>query len=147
VFRHSHESAGAIAPGSSGRSGGAIAIVLGVSRFGVGTVFLAKPVQSVRFLGVDTATAVTAARDAAIGAGTVIARLRGRGGNGWLLAGAACDAIDAAVIANALKRKQVATVPATAVVIAAAAGTIAALATVLPRHRQPAGQPMDTPVT
>jgi hypothetical protein len=120
-------------PESGSRSAAALAI--GIGRLAVGVVFLANPVLSVRLLGVDSATAarldwlarMAAARDAAIGLGTVASSRTGRGVNAWLLAGAACDAADAAVLSNALLRKRVATVPAAAVALSALAGTAVAL--------------------
>lgn len=77
----------------------------------VGAIFLTAPVASVRILGLDTATAarvawlarMTAVRDTVLGAGTVVSSGRRRGAGGWLLAGAVSDAVDAGVLAAALR--------------------------------------------
>lgn len=91
-----------------------IALAIGAMRIGVGAGFLAGPVFSVRMLGVDTATAsrltflarMAAARDGALGVGTVYSALRGQGAAAWLLAGGFCDACDALFIGlSAGKRK------------------------------------------
>lgn len=88
-------------------------LAIGAGRTAVGAAFLAAPELSVRVLGLDTATArrvtwlaqMTAARDAALGAGTLAATARGsRSAGGWLLAGAVADFADAAVLATALRR-------------------------------------------
>jgi hypothetical protein len=113
--------------------------------------FAVNPVQSMRFLGVDTATSrrltwlaqMTAARDIALGVGTVIAAARGRGSSGWLLAGAGCDAADAVAISGALARKQVSPVAAAAVVAVGIVASAAAVAVTIQDRRQP----MVTPVT
>jgi hypothetical protein len=109
---------------------------IGAGRIGLGAAFMAMPVQSVRFLGVDTATAtrldwlarMTAGRDMAIGAGTVLSSLTGRGTRTWLLAGAACDAVDALAVGGALKQKRVSLLPAVGTVVVAGAATAAAVA-------------------
>ncbi len=110
--------------------------MIGAGRVIIGGVFMAKPVLSVRVLGVDTATAtrlqwlarMTAARDAAIGFGTLARARHPDGVNGWLLAGAACDLVDAIAIADALRRKQVATLPGLTVIAVAAASSVIAVA-------------------
>jgi hypothetical protein len=66
-------------------------------------------------MGLDTATAarvawlgrMTAARDAALGAGALSSVLRGRSPAPWLLAGAAADVADAAVVASAMRDRRV----------------------------------------
>ena len=126
-----------------------IAIGVGVGRVLVGASFLANPVASVRFLGVDTATAtrlqwlarMTAARDAALGFGTLASGLHRRGMNGWLLAGAACDVVDGLVIADAARRGQLSALPAAVVTAAAAAGTAIAIGAILGGPR--CGRPRD----
>lgn len=120
------------------------AFLIGSGRVAVGTVFAVNPEQSMRFLGVDTGTAsrltwlaqMTAARDIAVGLGTAVTAVTGRGSAGWLLAGAACDAADAAAIGAALARKQVSAVASVAVIAAAALGSVAAVATVLRSSRR-----------
>ncbi len=97
----------------SGRfpSAGTIGLSIGAARVAIGAIFLAAPVPSVRILGLDTATAdritwlarMTAVRDTVLGTGTVVSSGRRRDAAGWLLAGAASDAIDAAVLAAALR--------------------------------------------
>ncbi len=112
-------------------------VVIGGGRVAVGAAFFANPTASVRFLGLDTATAnriswlarMTAARDIALGVGTVTSAIGGRGSSGWLLAGAACDIADGVALADALARKRVAPLAAAAVIattIAASAVAIAA---------------------
>jgi hypothetical protein len=114
------------------------AAAIGAGRIGVGVVFAVNPVLSVRVLGVDSATAnrlswlarMAAARDIALGVGTVVGAVSGRGSNGWLLAGGVCDIADAAAIANALKQRQVSTVPAVVIIASALAAGGVAIATV-----------------
>jgi hypothetical protein len=77
------------------------------------------------------------ARDAAIGVGGVAA-LRGKGGAGgpWLLAGAASDAVDALVIAGALKRGRIkGIVPAAIVPLAAGTAAFGAVTALRLRRR------------
>jgi hypothetical protein len=126
-------------------------LLIGAGRTGVGIAFAANPTQSMRILGVDTATAhrlrwlaqMTAARDIALGIGAVAAVARRQGSGGWLLAGAACDAADAGAIALAVSRKQVAPLAAAAVIAVAVAASVAAVSVVLGDR----GQPIDTLVT
>jgi hypothetical protein len=102
---------------------------LGAMRLAVGGTFFSAPVTSLRLMGVDTATArrvtwlarMTAARDTAVGAGMLATVSRGRSGSGWLLAGAFCDAVDAAVLAAALRARRAGGFGAVAMVGAAAA--------------------------
>ncbi|MDT4934000.1 MAG: peptide-methionine (R)-S-oxide reductase [Pseudonocardiales bacterium] len=104
-------------------------VALGALRLAVGGTFFAAPATSLRLMGMDTATAgrvtwlarMTAARDAAVGAGTLATVSRGRSGSGWLLAGAFCDAVDAAVLAAALRARKAGGFGAVAMVGAAAA--------------------------
>jgi hypothetical protein len=92
-------------------SGRTVALLIGVVRALIGLGWLARPVDSVRAMGMDTATAnraawlgqMAAGRDAAIGLGTLGAATRGSG-RPWLLAGAASDAIDAAAMMTALRQ-------------------------------------------
>lgn len=89
----------------------AAGLALGLGRLALGTAFLARPVDSVRLLGTDTATAnrmawlarMAAVRDAALGAGAVASVAARRTAAGWLLAGALADAGDAAVLALAAR--------------------------------------------
>jgi hypothetical protein len=92
-----------------------IGLSVGAGRVAIGAVFLAAPVSSVRLLGLDTATAaritwlarMTAVRDTVLGAGTVASASRRRGAAGWLLAGSVSDAVDAAVLAAALREGRI----------------------------------------
>ena len=122
-----------------------IGLLIGAGRTGIGLAFAINPTQSMRFLGVDTATArrlawlaqMTAARDIALGLGTLTSTITGRGSAAWLLAGAACDAADAAAISAACYRKDVTPIVAAAVVAAAAAASATAVSEVLRGRRQP----------
>jgi hypothetical protein len=115
-------SRGAADQSGTGRGTGprVIPVTLSVARIGVGVLFAVRPTTSLRLLGVDSVTAsrvdwlarMTAVRDIAIGLGTLSAAARRRDLSGWLLAGAACDALDAAAIGGALGRRNVAVVPA-----------------------------------
>lgn len=116
-----------------------IALLIGGGRAALGLAFAVNPSQSMRFLGVDQATArrlewlaqMAAARDIALGLGTIVATRSDRGANQWLLAGAACDAADAAAIANAVRRHQLAPIVGAGVVMGAIAATAAAVWAVL----------------
>jgi hypothetical protein len=124
---------------------------IGLGRTVLGLAFALDPSLSVRFLGLDAATArrigwlaqMTAARDVALGVGTLAATARGRGSGGWLLAGAACDLADAAALTGAIARRQVAPVTAGVVIVGAVAASATAVIAVL-RGRD---QLMLTPVT
>jgi hypothetical protein len=116
-----------------------MALQLAAGRALIGAVIVARPVQSARMLGSDTATAqrvtwltrMLGVRDSVIGLGGVAASRQGAGLRSWLLAGAAADAVDAVVLAGALKQGRVkgllptATVPFAAG--AAALGAVTAL--------------------
>lgn len=98
----------------------------------VGAFFFAAPVLSVRLLGLDSATAkrvtwlarMTAARDGALGAGTLAAAASGRGARSWMLAGSFCDAADAAVLVAALRSGRLKGLAATAITAGAAAAAV-----------------------
>lgn len=87
---------------------------IGVGRIALGSAFLAKPVLSVKVIGLDTGTAtrvtwlarMAAIRDATLGAGTVAAYLGRSGQTSWLLAGAVSDVVDGIVIGHAAKEKR-----------------------------------------
>lgn len=122
-----------------------VGLSLGAGRLAIGAIFLAAPVSSVRLLGLDTAAAarvtwlarMTAARDGVLGAGTLVCSARQNGAGAWLLAGSVSDAVDAAVLAAALREGGVRGWPAQAVtagaLAAAVAGAAAATAHVLRR--------------
>jgi hypothetical protein len=111
---------------------------IGVGRLVLGGGFLLAPVASTRLLGLDTATAkrvsflarMAAARDIGLGVGTLHAGA-GAAAVPWVMAGAAADAVDAVVIAGALRQGAARGLPAAGVVVgalgAAAIGLWAAL--------------------
>lgn len=112
---------------------------LALGRALAGTVILAAPVLSARLLGTDSATAqrvvwltrMMAVRDAALGAGALAAG-RGQGPvTPWLIGGAVSDAVDAVVLAQALRTGRAKGLGARAVVPlalgAAAAGALTAV--------------------
>jgi hypothetical protein len=89
----------------------AAAAALGAGRVALGATFLVAPEFAVRAVGLDAASArrvvwlsqMTAGRDVAIGAGTLVSALRGRGAAAWVAAGAAADAVDSAALALAVR--------------------------------------------
>jgi hypothetical protein len=102
----------------------------------IGAFSLAAPVTSVRLLGLDTATAaritwlarMTAVRDTVLGTGTAVSSGRGQGAAGWLLAGSVSDAVDAAVLAAALREGKVRGRRAQAIVVGAVGAALIAAA-------------------
>jgi hypothetical protein len=88
----------------------AMARQLALGRVVLAGAFLAAPVPALRLLGADTATAqrvswlsqMMAVRDGALGVGAAAAARNGDP-RPWLLGGAVADAMDAVVIAGALK--------------------------------------------
>ena len=112
-----------------------LARAIGLGRIAAGGGLLAAPVAAVRVLGMDTSTAkrvthlarMGAVRDVSIGVGTLASARPG----GWLLAGAVSDAVDAAVIADAVRSGRAGGPAARLVVVGAAAiaaiGAVAAL--------------------
>jgi hypothetical protein len=103
-----------------------VATAIGVGRLVLGGAFLVAPVASTRLLGLDTATAkrvgylarMAAARDIGLGVGTLTAA-GPAGAAPWLLAGAAADAVDAVVIAGAIRTGSARGLPAWGVVVGA----------------------------
>jgi hypothetical protein len=89
--------------------------VLGAGRLAIGSAFLAFPVESIRILGVDTASAnrmtwlarMTAVRDAALGLGVLGAAMTRRGRVPALILGALVDAADAVALAAAVHEQRV----------------------------------------
>jgi hypothetical protein len=89
----------------------AMAVQIAAGRSVIAAAIMAAPVMTVRLAGTDTATArrvswltrMMAIRDGAIGVGGVLAARRGGNVAPWLLAGAASDAVDAVVLAGALR--------------------------------------------
>jgi hypothetical protein len=104
-----------------------LARCIGAGRGALGGAFLGAPAWAMRILGVDPGTAqrivfltrMTAARDLGLGMGTLAA---GRAASPWLLAGAFADAVDAIVIAAALRRGPARGVVAVGAVAAAVGG-------------------------
>jgi hypothetical protein len=107
----------------------------GLVRAGAGLALLARPESLPSALGVDRVTArrvawvvrLFAARDAALGVGAVHAVLTGRPAGPWLLAQASVDAVDAAVVAVAVRNRQVALPRGLAVAAVAAAAAVGGL--------------------
>jgi hypothetical protein len=110
-------------------------LLIGTGRIGLGLGFLVRPEFSTKILGLDSATAarmtwmarMMAARDVAIGVGTVYGVATDRDGDVWLVAGAACDAVDALAIAGAVHAKRLPAARAGAMVLMAAAAAAAAV--------------------
>ena len=116
-----------------------LALSLNGARLALGAALLAYPAPMIRQLGVDRASAArmswlartAAARDAALGAGGVVAVVRGRGQPGWVLAGVACDVVDAVVLVQAAQQRRVdplrGRLMVGAAAVSAAAGTLSAV--------------------
>jgi hypothetical protein len=117
-----------------------MALQLAAGRTLFAAVIMAAPVPLLRILGADGATAqrvvwltrMTAARDGALAVGGLAAVRRNDGSEGpWIVAGAMADAVDAVVIASAIKQGRVRGVVPTAMVplaaLAAAAGAVTAV--------------------
>jgi hypothetical protein len=110
-----------------------LAFQLGAGRAAIAAGIMAAPVVSVRLLGTDTATAqrvtwltrMLAVRDGALGVGAAAAARSGRRSAGWLIGGAVSDAVDAVVLAAALKQGRLrGVIPAATVVAAAGAAAL-----------------------
>jgi hypothetical protein len=108
-------------------------IALGAGRIALGGAFLASPKLSVRVLGLDSATAgrvtwlarMTAGRDIALGVGTLVSSVRGApSAAGWVVAGAAADAVDAVVIAQGVQDRRLGGIGAVGLVGGAAAAAL-----------------------
>jgi hypothetical protein len=121
-----------------------MALQIAAGRAAFATGILAAPVLSARLLGADTATAqrvswltrMMGIRDGALGVGGVLAA-RGGGSSAavWLLGGAASDAVDAVVLAGALKQGRVKGIVPAAIVPLAAATAAAGVLTALRLRR------------
>lgn len=126
------------------RSRGALAAGIGAGRVLIGVSFLSSPVTGLRLIGLDTATAsrvtwlarTAGIRDVALGAGTLYAAATDRDDGPWLIAGAACDAVDAAVTAIAARDGRVARVRGLMVAGGAAASVVVAAAALTPPRRR-----------
>ncbi len=117
----------------------ALALSLNGGRLTLGASLLAYPAPMIQLLGIDRASAArmswlartAAARDASLGMGSIVAVLRRRGQPGWLLAGVACDVVDAIVLMQAAQQRRVdplrGQLMAGVAVVSAAAGTLSAV--------------------
>jgi hypothetical protein len=121
-----------------------LALQIAAGRALIGAAVLASPVRSARMLGADTATAQRVAwltrmlgvRDGALGIGGVAATRQGTGAASWVLAGAVADALDAVVLAGALKQGRVKGLgPSATVPFAAGAAVLGALTALRLRRR------------
>jgi hypothetical protein len=98
-----------------------------LGRTAIAGAFLVAPVGTVRSLGCDTATArrvgwltrMMAVRDGVLGVGGLLAVRRGGDAGSWLVGGAAADALDTVVIAQAIRQGRLAGLRPAAVVPAA----------------------------
>jgi hypothetical protein len=114
-------------------SSAATASALCAGRTVLATSMLAAPVATTRLIGLDTATGrrvswltrMMAARDGALGIGGLIAVRRGADPTPWVVGGAAADAVDALVIAGAMRTGRLRGV--LPVLVAAGAAVVAAL--------------------
>jgi hypothetical protein len=110
--------------------------LLGAGRLAIGSAFLAFPVESIRVLGVDTASAnrmtwlarMTAVRDAALGLGVLGAAVTGRGRVPALILTALVDAADAVALAAAVHDQRVDRVRGYTAAGVGAAGALAGFA-------------------
>jgi hypothetical protein len=93
-----------------------LALQLAAGRTLLAAAIMAAPVPMLRVFGADTATAqrvvwltrMTAARDGALGVGGLIAARRGGAdATRWIAAGAVSDAVDAVVIASAVRQGRI----------------------------------------
>ena len=121
-----------------------IAAGIGGGRIAIGVSFLSSPITFLRLIGLDTASAarvtwlarIAGIRDVVLGAGTLVASVTGGDETSWLLAGAACDAVDAVVTGVAARDRRIGRFRGalvTAGAIASAAAGVAAFATCRPR--------------
>jgi hypothetical protein len=117
----------------------ATARVLGLGRTAIAAQFLLTPAAAIRLVGLDTGTArrvswlvrMMAVRDGALGIGGLLAARRGGDPTPWVLGGAAADAVDAAVLAHALRTGRLrGAVPALATVGAAGVAALGAVTAV-----------------
>ncbi|MEP6598077.1 MAG: hypothetical protein ABJB98_01355 [Actinomycetota bacterium] len=116
-----------------------IGLGINAGRAVLGATVLVLPVGALRQLAVDPSTLprvswlirTAGIRDAALGTGAVVS-LVGGGGASWVLAGAACDAVDAVVTAQAVRDQSVdalrGRVVAGVAVASAALGVVSAIA-------------------
>src|SRR5689334_15313676 len=101
-----------------------LAMQIGAGRTAIAAGVLAAPVLSTRLLGADAATAqrvtwltrMLGVRDGVLGVGTAAAARTGAGA-GWVLGGAVSDAVDALVLAAAVKQGRLRGIVPTATVV------------------------------
>jgi hypothetical protein len=113
-----------------------IAAGIGGGRIAIGVSFLSSPVTFLRLMGLDTATAsrvtwlarTAGIRDVALGVGTVTATVTGRDDTTWLLAGAACDAVDAVITGAAAREGRIGRLRGGLVAAGAVGSVVAAVA-------------------
>jgi hypothetical protein len=113
-----------------------IAVGIGGSRVAVGVSFLSSPVTFLRLIGLDTASATrvtwlartAGVRDVVLGVGTIVAAVTGRDDTSWLLAGAACDAVDAVVTGAAAREGRISRIRGALVAAGAVASVVAGVA-------------------
>jgi len=124
-----------------------VRVALATGRTLIGTSLLVAPVQGVLLVGGDTATArrvawlsrMLAGRDTALAVGALIAEARGRDSSGWIAAGAAADAVDAAALGLAIRDGRLGGVRASAAAAAGAAAALVGLWAAAPRRRDRGG--------
>lgn len=117
---------------------------LGLARAGLGASLLAAPRFGTRLMGLDSGTArrmvwltrMAAARDLALGAGTLAALRDGRDVARWLAVGAAADLADTVILADATRRGSFSRVRGSALVASAAGGALVGAAAALGMRRR-----------
>jgi hypothetical protein len=122
-----------------------LASQIGAGRTAIAAGIMVAPVLATRLLGADTATAqrvtwltrMLAVRDGALGVGAAVASRSG-GGAGWVLGGAVSDAVDAVVLAAAIKQGRLRGALPAGTVVAAAATAAAGFVTAARLRRAPA---------
>jgi hypothetical protein len=121
------------------------ALQLTAARTAIAATVMAAPVLSTRFFGADAATAhrvewltrMTAVRDGALGVGGLLAARRGGAAAvPWIVGGAVSDAVDAVVIAQALRQGRVKGVVRAAIVPMGAAAAVVGAVTALRLRRR-----------
>ena len=113
-----------------------IAAGIGGGRIAIGVSFLSSPVTFLRLIGLDTASATrvtwlartAGVRDVVLGVGTLVAAVTGRNDISWLLAGAACDAVDAVVTGAAAREGRISRIRGALVTVGAVASVAAGVA-------------------
>jgi hypothetical protein len=120
-----------------------VGIALGAGRVALGAAFLARPIAATTALGADRGTArriawlarLAAVRDIVLGSGALLTVGDPPAQARWLLAGAAADVADAAIITDAIRRGPLTPVRAYPMVAGAAAAAGLAVLAVLDRRR------------